>query len=199
MMKISEKIAKQNASINKVEAKQENNNQIVNIDDIKDSVLESFKKIFTPILDAYRDLFNSSEFVERLENIRRRIILRPTPLYFAERFSKENGNIQLYIKREDLTSLQTIYINQTLPIAFVAKELNKKRILVEDIQDIIEEKLINGNLRLVLSVIQRFCGRGENADDLFQVGCVGLIKAIDNFDTSLDIQLSTYRRSNDNW
>ena len=54
------------------------------------------------------------------------------------------------------------------------------------------EKLINGNLRLVLSVIQRFCGRGENADDLFQVGCVGLIKAIDNFDTSLDIQLSTY-------
>ena len=54
------------------------------------------------------------------------------------------------------------------------------------------EKLRNGNLRLVLSVIQRFCGRGENADDLFQVGCVGLIKAIDNFDTSLDIQLSTY-------
>jgi len=54
------------------------------------------------------------------------------------------------------------------------------------------EKLINGNLRLVLSVIQRFGGRGENADDLFQVGCVGLIKAIDNFDTTLDIQLSTY-------
>ena len=61
------------------------------------------------------------------------------------------------------------------------------------------EKLINGNLRLVLSVIQRFCGSGENPDDLFQVGCVGLIKAIDNFDTSLDIQLSTYRCSDDNW
>lgn len=61
------------------------------------------------------------------------------------------------------------------------------------------ERLINGNLRLVLSVIQRFCGRGENADDLFQVGCVGLIKAIDNFDTSLDIQLSTYRGADDNW
>ena len=61
------------------------------------------------------------------------------------------------------------------------------------------EKLINGNLRLVLSVIQRFCGRGENADDLFQVGCVGLIKAIDNFDTSLDIQLSTYRSTYDYW
>ena len=54
------------------------------------------------------------------------------------------------------------------------------------------EKIISGNLRLVLSVIQSFCGRGENADDLFQIGCVGLIKAIDNFDTTLDIQLSTY-------
>ena len=54
------------------------------------------------------------------------------------------------------------------------------------------EKIINGNLRLVLSVIQRFGGRGENADDLFQIGCIGLIKAIDNFDISLDIQLSTY-------
>ena len=54
------------------------------------------------------------------------------------------------------------------------------------------EKIINGNLRLVLSVIQRFGGRGENADDLFQIGCIGLIKAIDNFDTTLDIQLSTY-------
>ncbi len=54
------------------------------------------------------------------------------------------------------------------------------------------EKLINGNLKLVLSVIQRFGRRGDSADDLFQIGCVGLIKAIDNFDTSLDIQLSTY-------
>ena len=54
------------------------------------------------------------------------------------------------------------------------------------------EKLISGNLRLVLSVIQKFTARGENADDLFQVGCVGLIKAIDNFDTSHDVRFSTY-------
>ncbi|MDE6580610.1 MAG: RNA polymerase sporulation sigma factor SigG, partial [Ruminiclostridium sp.] len=54
------------------------------------------------------------------------------------------------------------------------------------------EELINGNLRLVLSVIQRFNGRGENPDDLFQVGVIGLIKAIDNFDTSLDVKFSTY-------
>ena len=54
------------------------------------------------------------------------------------------------------------------------------------------EELIAGNLRLVLSVIQRFSNRGENADDLFQVGCIGLIKAIDNFNTELDVRFSTY-------
>ncbi|KAF5066227.1 RNA polymerase sporulation sigma factor SigG [Oscillibacter valericigenes] len=54
------------------------------------------------------------------------------------------------------------------------------------------QKLIEGNLRLVLSVIQKFSNRGENADDLFQVGCVGLIKAIDNFDISQPVRFSTY-------
>ena len=54
------------------------------------------------------------------------------------------------------------------------------------------EKLVEGNLRLVLSVLQRFAGRGENADDLFQVGCVGLLKAIDNFDISQNVRFSTY-------
>lgn len=54
------------------------------------------------------------------------------------------------------------------------------------------EKLINGNLRLVLSVIQRFSSRGENSDDLFQVGCIGLIKAIDNFDVNQNVRFSTY-------
>ncbi len=54
------------------------------------------------------------------------------------------------------------------------------------------EKLINGNLKLVLSVIQKFNNRGENLDDLFQVGCIGLIKAIDNFDVTLDVRFSTY-------
>jgi len=54
------------------------------------------------------------------------------------------------------------------------------------------QELIAGNLRLVLSVIQRFANRGENVDDLFQVGCIGLIKAIDNFNTDLDVRFSTY-------
>ncbi len=54
------------------------------------------------------------------------------------------------------------------------------------------EEFIRGNLRLVLSVIQRFSGRGENVDDLFQVGCIGLIKALDNFDVSQNVRFSTY-------
>ena len=54
------------------------------------------------------------------------------------------------------------------------------------------EELVNGNLRLVLSVIQRFTQRGENLDDLFQVGCIGLIKSIDNFDISQNVRFSTY-------
>lgn len=53
-------------------------------------------------------------------------------------------------------------------------------------------ELINGNLRLVLSVLQRFSGRRENPDDLFQVGCIGLIKAVDHFNTDLDVRFSTY-------
>ena len=54
------------------------------------------------------------------------------------------------------------------------------------------EQLINGNLRLVLSVIKRFVGRGENPDDLFQIGCIGLIKSIDNFDVTQNVRFSTY-------
>lgn len=71
----------------------------------------------------------------------------------------------------------------------------EKTILMKKIKQGDEEarqEFINGNLRLVLSIIRRFWGRGENADDLFQVGCVGLIKAIDNFDISQNVQFSTY-------
>lgn len=54
------------------------------------------------------------------------------------------------------------------------------------------EKFINGNLRLVLSIVQRFSNSNENVDDLFQIGCIGLIKALDNFDRSLNVKFSTY-------
>lgn len=72
---------------------------------------------------------------------------------------------------------------------------NEKVELLEKIKNGDEDarqKFINGNLRLVLSVIQRFSNRGENPDDLFQVGCIGLIKSIDNFDLSQNVQFSTY-------
>ena len=72
------------------------------------------------------------------------------------------------------------------------EEKNELFIRIKDGDSEAREKFIQGNLRLVLSIIQRFSGRGENADDLFQVGCVGLIKAIDNFDTTLNVQFSTY-------
>lgn len=83
-------------------------------------------------------------------------------------------------------------VNTSKLQVLTSKEIKELFELVKQGDIKAREKLINGNLKLVLSVIQRFYGRGENADDLFQVGCVGLIKAIDNFDTSLDIQLSTY-------
>ena len=72
------------------------------------------------------------------------------------------------------------------------KEKDELFIKIKQGDEDARNRFINGNLRLVLSVIQRFYGRGENADDLFQVGCVGLIKAIDNFDLSQNVQFSTY-------
>lgn len=72
------------------------------------------------------------------------------------------------------------------------KEKEELFVKIKDGDNEAREKFIQGNLRLVLSVIQRFNGRGESVDDLFQVGCVGLIKAIDNFDTTLNVQFSTY-------
>ncbi|NMB30086.1 MAG: RNA polymerase sporulation sigma factor SigG [Clostridiales bacterium] len=76
----------------------------------------------------------------------------------------------------------------------VLKESEKMELLkkMKEGDETARDKLINGNLRLVLSVIQRFMGRGENPDDLFQVGCIGLMKSIDNFDTSHNVRFSTY-------
>ena len=76
----------------------------------------------------------------------------------------------------------------------VLSEKEKERLLklTKDGDKNAREQLINGNLKLVLSVVQRFVGRGENPDDLFQVGCIGLIKSIDNFDISHEVKFSTY-------
>lgn len=72
------------------------------------------------------------------------------------------------------------------------KEKDELFIKIKNGDEEARQTFINGNLRLVLSVIQRFLGRKESADDLFQVGCIGLIKAIDNFDLTQGVQFSTY-------
>ena len=76
----------------------------------------------------------------------------------------------------------------------VLKEAETKKLLndVRNGDRSAREKLINGNLRLVLSVVKRFTGRGETPDDLFQIGCIGLIKSIDNFDINQNVRFSTY-------
>ena len=76
----------------------------------------------------------------------------------------------------------------------ILKESEKRELLLQIKQgnNVARESFIKGNLRLVLSVIQRFNNRGENVDDLFQVGCIGLMKAIDNFDLNQNVKFSTY-------
>ena len=76
----------------------------------------------------------------------------------------------------------------------ILKEAEKERLLkeIKAGNTAARETFIEGNLRLVLSVIQRFQNRGENVDDLFQVGCIGLMKAIDNFDLGHGVKFSTY-------
>ncbi len=71
-------------------------------------------------------------------------------------------------------------------------QMDKLLLQAKEGDDDARQQLIEGNLRLVLSVIQRFDKRGENPDDLFQVGCIGLIKAISNFDPTKQVRFSTY-------
>lgn len=93
----------------------------------------------------------------------------------------------LYYNKVEISGVNTSQLK-------VLKESEKMALLkkVKDGDMQARDELINGNLRLVLSVIQRFAGRGESPDDLFQVGCIGLIKAIDNFDITQPVKFSTY-------
>ena len=93
----------------------------------------------------------------------------------------------MYYNKVDISGVDTSSLT-------VLKEQEKMKLLKEYRagDKSARDKLIKGNLRLELSVIQKFTGRGENPDDLFQVVCLGLIKAIDNFNTELDVRFSTY-------
>ena len=91
------------------------------------------------------------------------------------------------INKVEIASVNT----SQLPV-LTNKEKDELFIKIKQGDEEARTEFIKGNLRLVLSVIQRFYGRGESADDLFQIGCVGLIKSIDNFDLSQGVQFSTY-------
>ena len=78
-----------------------------------------------------------------------------------------------------------------LPV-FKADQMRELLVKIKQGDEDARQKFVKGNLRLVLSVIQKFNNRGENVDDLFQIGCVGLIKAVDNFDDTLNVKFSTY-------
>lgn len=91
------------------------------------------------------------------------------------------------VNKVEIASVNT----SQLPV-LTNKEKDELFIKIKQGDDEARTEFIKGNLRLVLSVIQRFYGRGENADDLFQIGCIGLIKSIDNFDLSQGVQFSTY-------
>lgn len=106
------------------------------------------------------------------------------PIIISETFS---GVIILHYNKVEICGIDTTKLK-------VLSEKEKVTLLrkIKDGDKTAREKLINGNLKLVLSVIQRFSSRGENLDDLFQVGCIGLIKAIDNFDVELGLRFSTY-------
>ena len=104
--------------------------------------------------------------------------------FYYQVFRKEAYKV---IRKVEISNVDT----SKLPV-LSNKEKDELFIKIKQGDKEARERFINGNLRLVLSVLQRFSGRCENMDDLFQVGCVGLIKSIDNFNLDLNVQFSTY-------
>ncbi len=113
--------------------------------------------------------------------------------YFYRVLSVYGGNNVYVLRGADMYNKVSICGVDTSKLP-VLKESEKTELLkrTRSGDKYARECLINGNLRLVLSVIKRFNGRGENLDDLFQVGCIGLIKSIDNFDINQNVRFSTY-------
>jgi len=106
---------------------------------------------------------------------------------FAQSKEHEKGDIHMVQGKVEICGVNT----SKLPVVkSTQQDQFFERIKQGDEQA--RQEYIEGNLRLVLSVIKRFAGSNENVDDLFQIGCIGLIKAIDNFDTTLNVKFSTY-------
>ncbi len=136
-------------------------------------------------------------FADKLQDFSRqkKIEIFPIPFFveYQPRFptillvQKQVGGRDMFYNKVEIAGVNTSNLK-------VLKETEKTELLkrIKDGDMDARDELIRGNLRLVLSVIQRFMGRGERADDLFQVGCIGLIKAIDNFDISQNVRFSTY-------
>ena len=105
----------------------------------------------------------------------------------SRRMAVKGSIFEMYYNKVEICGVNTSYLA-------VLDDDEKRELLIRaqggDVKA--REELINGNLRLVLSVLKKFTGKRENADDLFQVGCVGLIKAIDRFNLDLDVKFSTY-------
>ncbi len=97
------------------------------------------------------------------------------------------GGVRVYYNKVEICGVNT---SKLKVLTDEEKDSLLRRIKAGDAQA--RAAMIDGNLRLVLSIIGRFSGRGENADDLFQVGCIGLIKAIDNFNIDVEVKFSTY-------
>src|SRR5574344_889195 len=97
------------------------------------------------------------------------------------------GRIPMKVKKVEINGVNT----STLPVLSQVEQMKMLK-KIKSGEEELKNEFINENLRLVLSMVKKFNNRGENVDDLFQVGVVGLIKAIDNFDISQNVQFSTY-------
>lgn len=104
----------------------------------------------------------------------------------------KNKSLHIWVKYMAKYKVEITGVNTSELKVLTSEETKELFIKMQDGDKFAREDLINGNLKLVLSILKRFNSKNENMDDLFQIGCIGLVKAIDNFDISLGVQLSTY-------
>ena len=142
---------------------------------------------------------NPVSYTHLRKRMRKRDVKFHVPFFAQRILFPLIGNTEIVIMlggiRVQYNKVEICGVNTSKLKVLTEKEKTELLKRVKDGDKKAREELINGNLRLVLSVIQRFTNRGENLDDLFQVGCIGLMKAIDNFDVSQNVKFSTYALS----